>query len=384
MDDWEAAMPPAVPGGADERGDLATAVDLARRLVGCRRASLMLPDEGADELRIGAAAGLPRAVVARTRVRFGDPVSGLVAQTRQPLLVNGPQAGSFRRPARYHTGSYISVPVTRAGALWGVLNVADPIAGEGFGEEDLTTLQSLAAYIARDLEVPSIEQQVQQLQLRAIRAQEDERRRIARDLHDEAGHTLTAAIFRLDLDTVRLGAGVDADVAATLERARGALRECAATLHGIAFALQPRILEDLGLLPALCSLLTQAQAGSAAKITLTSTGRERPLGAERELALFRVAQEALTNARKHAQASQVRVRLAFAPRRVTLTVADDGVGLPDGAGRGRPGAHSGLGLVGMRERIAVLGGQFRLDRPPGGGTRLVAQLPIAPAKRQRD
>lgn len=374
-------------GSGREAANLNTVVELARRLVGGHRASLMLPADDARELRIAAASGLPAKVTAETRVRFGDSISGVVAQTRQPMQVNEPGAATSRA-ARYRTGSFISVPVPLNDATCGVLNVADPVAGGAFGSDDLITLQSFAEYIAHHLAPMPAQQRVRQLQdairqtqWQLIQAQENERQRIARDLHDEASHALTAAIFRLDLEALALPDEA-ASTRAALGRIRESLMECAATLHSIAFALRPRILEDLGLGAALRSLAQQAMEAGSLQVTLTIDGDERPLGEPIELAVFRVVQEALTNIRKHAAASRVWVRLAFQPRRLAIVVEDDGVGIV--ARQATRSARPGLGLGGMRERVEVLGGTFEAGPRDGGGTRLHVLVPLAAEGDDRD
>ena len=372
------------PEAGRDAGALTAAVEFARRLVGGRRASLMLPAEEADELRIAAASGLPERVAAEARVRLGDRVAGRVAQTQRPLLVNGDRA---RAPhtAGYRTGSFISVPVPLDGEAWGVLNVADPEAGAAFAPDDLTTLQAFAAYLARTLaplperrQVRQLRRAVRQLQWRIIQAQEHERQRIARELHDEASHALTAAIFRLDLAAVKLAPDA-AGARAALSRTREALVDCAATLHDIAFALRPRILEDLGLGAALRSLVAQATEPGDLRIALEVAGEEPALDEAVELAIFRVVQEALTNTRKYAGATAALVRLTFLARRLTIVVEDDGVGIAAHRRSTGERPRPGLGLAGMRERVEALGGTLTIGAREGGGTRIVARLPLRPA-----
>ncbi|HEX5504337.1 MAG TPA: GAF domain-containing sensor histidine kinase [Thermomicrobiales bacterium] len=366
--------------GGRARGPLDGLVELARRVTGGRRASLLLPaGVMPDELRVAAASGLPDAVATAARVRLGDPVSGLVAQTRQPLLVNdrAPRGGAAR--GGYHTGSFISVPVPAADGGYGALNVADPVAGDGFGAADLASLETLAEQIAHELAFAGVRQQAERqralirgLEGRIIAAQEDERGRLARELHDEAGHALTAAIFQLDLDLMKAPADGEA-LQATLERTRESLLACAATLHDIAFALRPRILEDLGLSAALRSLTGRAMEAGGFRATFAVAGDERPLGEALELTAFRVAQEALTNTLKHARAHAVTVELTYAPDALRLTIEDDGVGLD--ASRRAGDARPSLGLRGLRERVAVLSGQAELGPRLGGGTRVTVTLP---------
>ncbi|HET8628002.1 MAG TPA: GAF domain-containing sensor histidine kinase [Thermomicrobiales bacterium] len=369
---------------------LESLVELARRLVRSRRASLMLPGrDTAEELHVAAASGLPADIASSARVRLGDPVSGIVAQTRRPLLVNergrpvGRGLSAAPRPTRparrpsYRTGSFISVPVPVLGMGYGVLNVADPVRRRGFGRDDLESLQSFAGHIAHELAFVHGQHSDAGLRWRVIQAQEEERRRIARELHDEAGHALAAAIFHIDLEKVKLPneAGPAQEA---LHEARETLMQCTAMLHDIAFALRPRILDDLGLRAALRSLASRARASSGLEVTLTIAGEERPLPEVLELALFRVVQEALTNVLKHARASAASVLLRYESTRLVLVVADNGVGLrqPAAADGASALARPSLGLGGLRERVVMLGGTLEVGAASPGGTQLTVTLPL--------
>ena len=378
----EPVLPPpvALVAGHDEQPALLSVIDLARRLTGSRRASLMLPDAEDRVLRVAAARGLPPVVPATARVRLGDPVAGLVAQTGRPVLGDGAGSVSPDRAPGYRTAAFISVPVPLPTAARGVLSVADPRRRARFRAEDLAALQQLAEHLARDLALAAARRQlgraeaeVQRLRAHLVAAQEAERGRIARDLHDEAGQALTAAIFRLDLEALQLSAGAG-DARAALERAREALIECAAAQHRIAFGLRPRILEDLGLGAAVRSLMAQAREAGTLGVDLAIEGEERGLGEAVELAGFRVVQEGLTNVRKHSRARWAWVRLGYHADWLMVAVEDDGVGL--GAAADTTDERPRLGLSGMRERVALLGGELEIGARPAGGTRLGARLPL--------
>ena len=369
--------------GQANNGTLEIAVELACRLVGSRRASLMLPTSDPDELRIAASSGVPMTVAAEARVRLGAPVSGLVAQTHQPMMVDGRGYSTIHRVDSYQTNSFISVPVLLEGTTYGVLNVADPVEGRVFQVDDLTILQVFSRYVAQQLAFVPLQQQVQQLQdtmrqfvWRMIQTQEDERRRVAREVHDEASHALTTAIFHLDLEAVRLSPDA-VEARATLSRTHDSLVECAAALHRIAFALRPRVLDDLGLSRALQSLIRQEAEHDDVRIALAIDGQERPLGEETELAVFRAVQEALTNIRKHAKATRAWVTVAYHAAELVVTIEDNGVGLgrPAETAQRRPA----LGLVGLRERVSVFDGTLEIGQRAEGGTQLVVRLPLHPA-----
>jgi two-component system sensor histidine kinase UhpB len=191
---------------------------------------------------------------------------------------------------------------------------------------------------------------------RALAAQEAERLRIARELHDEVGQTLTAVALRAER------------AAGELPTAAPALLEIINTVHRslddvrrIARELRPEALDDLGLVNALISLCLRMERQGAVRVLRELEGGLPPLSAEVELVIYRVAQEALTNAFRHARASQVRVTLKGEDESVVLTVVDDGRGLP------APMPVQTTGLAGMRERAVLIGAELEIGSPPGGG-----------------
>ena len=212
-----------------------------------------------------------------------------------------------------------------------------------------------------------------------IRAHEEERQRLGRELHDEAGHTVLMAIFRLDLALQQLPPDA-VQARDALVGARANLLECSEDLHAIAFALRPRILGDLGLPAALRSLASRDSSPDGPLVEVLVQGTPRRLDAALELTAFRAVQEALTNARKYAKASVVHVVLGYRPPRLLVRIDDDGVGMLPAASAGA--RRPGLGLAGMRERTALLGGTFAIEARPGGGTRLRLVLPMESAAEQ--
>ncbi|HEU5423814.1 MAG TPA: GAF domain-containing sensor histidine kinase [Nitrolancea sp.] len=366
---------------AVERQALTGAVDLAARLAGGQRASLLLPDEPAGPLRVVAARGLATRLAGRVRVRLGEAVAGSVALSRRPLLVNERAVHPGHQARGYQTGAFISVPVPLPDDACGVLNVADPLRPEGFQSDDLYALEQLACQITTGLGAQQasrrnadLEQTVRQLRRQVVQVQEAERQRIARDLHDEAGHALTAAVLGLDLELMQLGG--DPAAGAALRRAREQLVACSSTLHTIAFNLRPRILEDFGLHAALRSLARHSMELTDIEVTVAIEGPPWDLDEPHELAILRVVQEALNNARKYAQAGRVAIALRYEPRELTLEIADDGVGLSAQATAplGHP-SRAMLGIGGMRERIELLEGSFSIGQGAAGGTLIVARLP---------
>lgn len=197
-----------------------------------------------------------------------------------------------------------------------------------------------------------------------LEAREAEARRIARDLHDEASQML--AVARLALDD--LSAHVPAERLHEVERVHDALREAEEDLRRIAHDLRPRVLDDLGLKAALETLARHARRRSSASIR-TSIDVDGRLPDRVETHLYRIAQEAVANALRHGRPRMVSIRLSAAGDGVVLAVEDDGRGLP-------ARFRAGLGLRGMRERAAALGGWLDLDSNPGHGTTVTAHVPL--------
>ncbi len=201
---------------------------------------------------------------------------------------------------------------------------------------------------------------------RALAAQESERLRIARELHDEVGQTLTAVALRAERAAGELPAQTEETQALAQAQALG---EIVATVHRslddvrrIARELRPEALDDLGLIDALISLCLRMERQGDRRVLRELRGPLPELSPEVELVIYRVAQEALTNAFRHADAAQLRVALKRTPDgEVVLSVADDGRGLPT------PMPAQTTGLDGMRERAILIGGRLEIHSQPGAG-----------------
>lgn len=203
-----------------------------------------------------------------------------------------------------------------------------------------------------------------------------ERNRLARELHDTLAQALTAIVIQLEAAEHTLESGHPARelVVETRVLARAALEDTRRSVMGLA----PTPLERLSLSEALAQETESFAKQSGIRTLFVPTGTERPLTDEQKTALFRIAQESLHNARKHAQANRIRVALSFGPNSVTLTVEDDGVGFDTSVPRA-PGAEGGFGLFGMQERARLQGGEVRIESTIGWGTRITAILPYDPA-----
>ncbi|SNB69918.1 two-component system, NarL family, sensor histidine kinase UhpB [Thermoflexus hugenholtzii JAD2] len=202
-----------------------------------------------------------------------------------------------------------------------------------------------------------------------LQAQEEERARIARELHDEAAQWLTSLLIRQRLLLRSLPPEMRPEVEELQRMTTAALEH----LRRIAMELRPAILDDLGLVEALRWQAEEFQKQTGLSLTLQIQGRIERLPRQVELVLYRVAQEALTNIARHARATRVEITLNCSTEHLELLIADDGVGFdPEAVRRSR--ARS-LGLIGMAERLALIGGTLEIDSAPGKGTRIRARVP---------
>jgi signal transduction histidine kinase len=354
--------------------DLAVLLDLVarrlRELIDARLVVVLLP-AGDSELRFAAAVGEgAEGLVGQTLPRAGSK-SGRVLERRRSERVDSvlddPEVNQeLTRKLAARTGVW--VPLTARQRVIGVIEAHDKLgsATARFTDDDLRLAETFAARAA--VAVDLSERVARDALRRVVAAQELERRRLARELHDETGQALTSILLGLKpLEEALVGHPAH-------PAARG-LRELVVTalqdVRRLAVELRPKVLDDFGLEAAVERLTETFAEQTGMRVAFRSAMPEERLPAEIETALFRVVQEALTNVVKHARANRVSVLLTRNDSTVTAVIEDDGTGFdPAGAGDDR------LGLAGMRERLALLDGTLEIDSGRGSGTTLVAEVPV--------
>jgi len=268
---------------------------------------------------------------------------------------------------RFGARAGLIVPLVAGRRALGVIIAIDRIGDDPrFSDADLRLAESYAkrAAVAVDLS-----QRVAHDALRrAVAAQELERRRLARELHDETGQSLTSMLLGL-------AALEAADTPEQLREAVAALRGLVVStlqdVRRLAVELRPKALDDFGLLPALKRLGQTVAEGSLLDVQVEARLGSERLPAEAETAVYRIVQEALTNVVKHAEARHVSVLVTRKNESVSVMIEDDGKGFDPKNTR-----SDGLGLLGMQERVALLDGVLVVDSSPGAGTTLVLELPL--------
>ncbi len=215
--------------------------------------------------------------------------------------------------------------------------------------------------------------ELHQLSRRIFRSQEEERKRISRELHDEVGQALTAVATRLALVPAN-GSPADDSLRQWTAETQQLLTQTMEAVHRFARELRPAMLDDLGLLPALRSYVKAFARRTGLPVRLKGCAAAERLNDEQKTAVYRVAQEGLTNVARHARASKVELLLSAFRGGVRMELSDNGRAF--NASRCLDGKNHRLGLLGMQERVGLVNGRFRLDSRPGRGTTVIAEFPF--------
>lgn len=366
--------------GALSLEDLAhSAVFHLRRLLDCQGAGIEIHDPRTFKTilfqSIGAGAGDMRAIVeGEVPVEYTHG---------KEVMLNGVRASTC--PAREggdhvsEVQSFLGVPLIAQGELIGSLN-AFSVRPQFFDNERVEIARQLANHIALAVRQALLHGQVlegnerlKKLTQRMVAVQESERRRLSRELHDEAGQSLTALKISLGLISEDIPPDM-VEVRQRLSEVIGLADTTMEQLRMLAQDLRPPALDTAGLNLTLRDLCRDFARRTRLKVDYS--GRELPgLSDEVSVCLYRVVQESLTNVAKHARADKVRVRLAGSAFAISVIVEDDGDGFDVRGVVSGTRDSGGLGLLGMRERLEMLGGRLRLQSRPGLGTRVICRIP---------
>jgi signal transduction histidine kinase len=339
-----------------------------RELLDARVVALALPS-GSDELRFAAVAGEAAESLLGETISRSDSKSGRVFVRRRSERVDSVlddpevhQELSRRLAAR--TGMW--VPLIARDQAIGVLEIHDKEGPDArFSHDDFRLAETFATRAAVAVELS--QRMARDALRRVVQAQELERRRLARELHDETGQALTSILLGLKpLEEALADHPARTALAGLREQVVSALQD----VRRLAVELRPAVLDDFGLVPALERLTDAFAEQTGIRVDFHSAlGETRP-ASEVETALYRVVQESLTNIAKHAEARNVSVSLARREAGVAAVIEDDGAGFDPRAVR-----EDAVGLLGMRERLALLDGRLEIESRPGAGTTIVAVVP---------
>jgi signal transduction histidine kinase len=291
-----------------------------------------------------------------------------------PGLVN---AELYRR---YDIRTTVLARLIRGGDLVGLLNIHTLRQARDFEPSALDLLKAIADQAAQAISNARLLQETRQqgeqlhaLSARLAAAEEAERRRLARELHDQVGQSLTALSINLNLVHSQLP-DTSIKEKQRLDDSLKLVEETAEHIRDVMAELRPAVLDDYGLFAALRWHGERVSGFAPVDIVVEGAELSPRLPQAIETALFRIAQEALTNVTRHAQASQARITLEGVPGLARLTLADDGIGFdPE---RPKVGERPKWGLLTMRERIEAVGGRLRVESATGQGTRVIVEAPL--------
>jgi two-component system sensor histidine kinase DegS len=338
------------------------------------RGGIFLLDVDGRRLRLRAHHGLsPRFIQREVEIAVGECLCGLVAETGEVLIVSD-ALGDPRhtRCPELEPHSHICVPLKFRDRVLGVMD----LYLQGTHQPDATDKQlfaSVGRQIGVAVENARLYENMRFYVRQITKAQEDERKRIARELHDDTAQALIDLSRRLD-GLATSGEQLSESTTKRLEEFQELIGSILQSVRRFSRDLRPSVLDDLGLLPALEWLMADLRE-SGIEPELKVYGDRRRLLPEVELVLFRIVQEALNNVRKHSQASRVVITVEFGEGRARITVDDDGRGFELPGRTGDLAAMGKLGLVGMHERVQLLGGTLTVQSGLGEGTRVMVDVP---------
>ena len=340
--------------------------------------------EGEDRaLKLRVCCGMSEeSAEAAGRMALTDVACGGVLQVGEPVVVQNlaqTTRASYGALQREALSSLVHVPLLAKGTPVGTLCLGARDSHQ-FTDEEISLLSAIGSQIAIAVENAQLYEELSrkeqlrgELLRRIISVQEDERKRIARELHDETSQTLTALLYALD------GTGTNCrtpETAHLLDKMRRLTLSSIDSVHKVIFDLRPTMLDQLGLIAALRWYAESHLAESGTRVQVSEFGGVRRLPSVVETALFRTVQEAINNVARHAGARHLQIVFDFPDHQVEIRVEDDGIGFDLKRVRVSPNSLVGLGLLSMHERMSAVGGEFFLDSAPGQGTVVLLRVPI--------
>ena len=371
--------------GVDLDRVLSAAVDLVLETTGVDACFLHLYEpEGGGRLVLREASEPYRDAIGKVKLALGEGVSGWVAVHREPVVI----AHNKWADARYkyipalgggRYTSMLSLPlISPADRLVGVVNLHTE-QHRAFGQRDIDLLSHVASLLAAAIEHASLfrelevkEEALQRMVKRTVAAQEEERRRVATEIHDGVTQQLISIWYRVQACERLLERDLPA-ARGELEVAKSLIGEALNEARSAIYDLRPATLDDLGLVPAI-EALTRRTFGPEVEVNV-ATDIPPHLPTHLETALYRICQELLNNVRKHAGAARVEVNLESETDQLRMIVIDDGRGFDVGAYQSlRP--ETSFGLAGVTERVEMVGGRLDISSEIGRGTRAEIRIPL--------
>jgi len=377
----------AVSGLRDLDAILNVALDSVLRIMNGTVGGILLIDEQTQTLSYRVYRGLSDKYAQEMRLKMGEGVAGRVAQSAKSVLLEDistdPRAASPDLVSMEGLKAFVSVPLRSKDAVLGVLNVASHLPRR-FTKDDMHLLHAIGDQVGVAIEEAELydrlrkeRQNYQRLARHMLIAQEDERARVARELHDETSQSLTGLSLNMQaiLSIAKTSDFGDAAFKAKLEKAYNITNQLNSEISKIMKSLRPTALDSLGLGPAVHQYAESRLQAVGINVSVQTTGMEQRLPKEVEFALYRIAQGAIANVAWHSKARNAVINLRLTSDEFVMEIEDDGQGFDaskpiqvDESGHGR-------GLLSMKERASLLGGVCDIQSQPGKGTRIKVRVP---------
>ena len=364
------------------------ALDTVLEIINATTGGILLLHRQTKRLSYRVYRGLSAKYVEQMEMSLGEGVAGKVAETGEPIVLENisgdPRAAHPDLVSTEGLGGFISVPLKAKDRVLGVMNIASHVPGK-FSAEDMFLLDSIGCQLGTAIEQARLYQRLekgkeryQTLLQHALTAQEEERKRIARELHDETSQAITsltlnlqAAITKAETDGIE-----DADFIGGLRKIQSLAVHTQNEISKLMKELRPTLLDELGLPAAISRYAKDSLESLGTKVFTEFDGVEERLPTEVEVTLFRIAQGTVGNILEHAEAKNVSIRLGCNADECVLEVKDDGKGFDvnkitrvDKGGRG-------AGLFTMKERARLVGGACKVRSQPGKGTKVAVRIPL--------
>jgi len=350
---------------------------------------ILLLDEQTRTLSYRVQQGLSTTYVEEMRIRLGEGIAGRVAKSGKSILLEDISAEEHAvRPdlvSAEGIKAFISVPLRAKDKVLGVVNVASR-APRSFTRNDMHLLHSIGDQLGVAIEQARLydrlrraRERYRQLARQTLVAQEEERKRIARELHDETSQALSGLALQLQalVDMVEMSGDKDAEFIARLKNVQSLVVRVHSETSRLIADLRPALLDTLGLVPAIRQYAEASLGSLGMNVSVEVKGEDRRLPPEVEAGLFRWTQSAIGNIAQHSGAKNATIMLEYGNEELYLRVGDDGQGFDvskiteiEESGRGR-------GVFSMKERVGLLGGTCSIESQPGHGTTVWARVPVS-------
>lgn len=363
---------------------LGSAMDKTLEIMKANTGGILLLNEEEQKLYYKVHRGLSDKYAQEMCLSLGEGIAGKVAQTGEAIVLE--DLSTDARAAYTDLISaegllgFASVPLRSKNKVLGVLNIAER-GTKKFSPDDIRLLEGIAGQIATTIENVRLHQELQhkdevrgELLRQIMSIQEEERKRIARELHDETSQVLTSLTANLEVVSSMLSTDQE-DIRTKLREAQALSISALEEIHRLIYELRPSLLDDLGLVTATRWLAENNLQAAGIKVNLKTSGRVRRLDPQVEITLFRVIQEAIYNITRHAKAKNVNIEMHFKKNDIRVYVRDDGIGFDVEKAIRPKDRPRGWGLLGMMERVELMNGTFNIQSHPGGGTEINLEIP---------